>query len=814
MLSPYRVLDLSDERGQLAGATLAALGADVVLVEPSEGSRSRRLPPLAGGAGPSLRHWALNRGKRSVVLDVEGSAEAKATLLGLARHADVLIDTEPGGVLSVAGITHDDLLAANPRLVHATITPFGLDGPKAAWPAADLTVWAASMALLVTGDEDRPPVRMSLPQAFLHASSEAATAIVVALLERATSGRGQRLDVSAQAACLLATQSQVLAAPFGVPEPSRSSGGLWVGPLHLQMAWPCKDGQVGVTFLFGEAIGPFTRRLMQWVHEEGFCDEATRDKPWLEYAARLLDGTEPIDEFTRVKRVLGEFLATKTKAELLDAATSRRLLVAPMATLDDVVASDHLAQRGWWDTVVDPSISAEPFRAPGPFFRSSIAERRNLPPVVSAAAAGVAAEWGRQAIPQVLAATAVASEGSRPLPLTGLKVLDFMWVLAGPTITRVLADYGATVVRVESETRLDTARTVGPFLGGVGSPDRSGVSLNINAGKLGFAVDLAAPEARTVLDDLIHWADVITESFSPDVMRSLGLDHAAVRKINPDIVMLSTPLLGSSGPLAKFAGFGNLAAALGGFVDVTGWPDRPACGPFSAYTDYVAPRFATVSLLAAVDHLRRTGQGQHLEVAQMEACLHFLAPGLLEATVNGAAPSRSGNRDRHEAPHGVYRCAGDDRWVAIACTSDAEWQALCRVLHRPDLDTPELAQPAERHRRSTELDDAITAWTSVLDRDEAMRRCIESGVPAHAVHGSADCLADPQLQHQGHFVQIEHPVVGTVTIESARSHLHSTPAVVERAGPVIGQDVMAVLTDLLGYDDEQVAALFAADVLR
>ena len=206
----------------------------------------------------------------------------------------------------------------NPQLVTASITPFGATGPKAEWPATDLTVNAAACQLAISGDDDRAPVRTAVPQTFLHACADAAAGVLVALTERATSGLGQHVEISAQRSMMQATQSYALAVPLGGAAAQRAAGGVKTGGLDIKLLWPCKDGFASVTFLFGASIGPFTKRLMQWIYEEGYCDEATRDKDWLDYANLLYSGAEPIEEYDRLKRVIGDFCAVKTKAELLE----------------------------------------------------------------------------------------------------------------------------------------------------------------------------------------------------------------------------------------------------------------------------------------------------------------------------------------------------------------------------------------------------------------------------------------------------------------------------------------------------------------
>ena len=282
------------------------------------------------------------------------------------------------------------------------------------------------------------------------------------------------------------------------------------------------------------------------------------------------------------------------------------------------------------------------------------------------------------------------------LPLQDVKVLDLMWVMAGPMATRVLADYGATVIHVESTRHIDTVRTITPFHDGEPGVENSGLYETINAGKLGITLNLSHPEGRAVVLDLVRWADVVTESFSPKAMRAWGLDYDTLRHVKPDIIMISSCLMGQNGPLAQFAGFGNLAAAISGYSNITGWPDRPPAGPFLAYTDTVAPRFSAATILAALDYRRRTGMGQYIDQSQAESALHFMGPALLDYTVNGRTLDRMGNRDVHMAPHGVYACAGEDRWVAIAAVTPDHWQTLCEVIGQPQLAHD---HPLARHAR-------------------------------------------------------------------------------------------------------------------
>lgn len=279
--------------------------------------------------------------------------------------------------------------------------------------------------------------------------------------------------------------------------------------------------------------------------------------------------------------------------------------------------------------------------------------------------------------------------------------------------------------------------------------------------------------------------------------------------------MLSSCLMGQSGPLSMFAGFGNLAAAISGYYNITGWPDRLPAGPYLAYTDTVAPRFTVAAILAALDHRDRTGVGQYIDQSQAESALHFIAPALLDYTVNGRVQSRNGNRDPHMAPHGVYPAQGDDRWVAIAVANDEQWQTFCQIIQQPNIAGDErFASQQARLAHQDELDDIVAEWTKNQGEKEIEEVLQARGIPAHVVQNSPELSADPQLAHRGHFVEVPHEVHGTTTVEGSRFRLSRTPAKIERPGPMFGQHNQHILETILGYDSGRIAELAAAGVLE
>jgi crotonobetainyl-CoA:carnitine CoA-transferase CaiB-like acyl-CoA transferase len=793
---------------------LADLGAEVILVEPPGGSPSRSLGPFTDGhdgdAEHSLWFWSYNHGKRSIVLDLD-TAEGQDAVKELARGADVVIESDDPGAMSARGLGADDLLAVNPSLVYTSISPFGQTGPKADWRATDLTIVGAGMQLKLMGDEDRPPVRIPLDQAFLHASAEAAAGTMIALYERNRSGLGQHVDVSAQQAILQAVQSTSLSHLYNCPEGTRVSGGARLGPFKIRLRSEAADGYVSTTILFGEAIGPFGVRLFEWIHEEGMCDDADLEIDWLNFVEGMQTGRIPLDEYDRIQDVAEEFTKTKTKAELLQAALDKRLLIVPVATVADVVSSDQYQARDFWREIDVPALGRS-VTFPGPYAKLSSTPMAidGPPPAVGADTDAIVGAARTPSAPLVSADDGV--QGEKPGALSGLKVLDFMWVMAGPAATRVLADNGATVVRVESANRIETARTIQPFLNDEGGAENSGLYQNMNAGKLGITIDMSKPEAREIILDLVRWADVVCESFSPKAMQAWGLTYEDLKAVKPDIIVASSCLFGQTGPLSSLAGFGTMGASLSGFYTLTGWPDRDPAGCFGAYTDYISPRFLSTAILAAIDHRDRTGEGQYIDLSQAEASISFLAPAVLDYVVNGREADRPGNRHAGMAPHGVFPVAGDDLWITIACQDDAQWRSLVGLAgfdeSLADLDL------AKRKEREDELEHLIVDWTASQDGAELEAALQEAGIAAHRVQGSELLTNDPQLLHREHFVDVEHADHGSIHVEGSRFKLSRTPASITQGGPTLGQHTFDVLMGILEYDEDRIGEIAVAGVLE
>lgn len=400
-------------------------------------------------------------------------------------------------------------------------------------------------------------------------------------------------------------------------------------------------------------------------------------------------------------------------------------------------------------------------------------------------------------------------------PLEGLHILDFFWVAVGPMTTSYLAEYGATVVRIESKGRPEALRTAPP-LGGKGQGlNCSGYYANYNANKYGFGLNMRHPKAVDLVKRFVSWADVVTENFTPGTMEKWGLGYDDLRQIKPDIIYMSASMLGRGGPYSKQPGFGPVLASLSGMTGVTGWPDRDPTNPYGAYTDFIVPRFAVSALLAALDHRRRTGQGQHLDISQLETALHFMAPLVLDFASHGQQRQRIGNRHPAAAPHGAYACQGEDRWCAIACCTDAEWEALCRVMGNPAWTREErFATVLGRKTHEDDLDALVDAWTRDWDARDLMHTLQKAGVPAGVVQTTQELIEDAQLRHRGHFVYMDHPDVGRHPVQRSEFRLSRAPAEHRWPAPMLGQHTVQVCTEMFGMSEAEIAALVEENVLE
>jgi crotonobetainyl-CoA:carnitine CoA-transferase CaiB-like acyl-CoA transferase len=400
-------------------------------------------------------------------------------------------------------------------------------------------------------------------------------------------------------------------------------------------------------------------------------------------------------------------------------------------------------------------------------------------------------------------------------PLQGLNVLDFCWVAVGPMTTSYLAEYGATVVRIESKLRPEVLRSAPPFGGSGRGPNRSAYYANYNANKYGFGLNMAHPKAVDIVKRFVPWADLVTENFTPGTMEKWGLGYDDLCQLRPDIIMFSTSMLGRGGPYSRQPGFGPVLSSLSGMTGVTGWPDRAPTNPYGAYTDFIVPRFAIPTLIAALDYRRRTGRGQHLDFSQLETSLHFMAPPMLDCAMHGREPERAGNRHPAAAPHAAYPCQGEDRWCTIACLTDAHWQALCQVMGQPTwAQEARFATLLGRKAHEEALDDLLAHWTRNWEATALMQTLQQAGVPAGVVQTNQGVIEDPQLGYRGHFVYMEHVEMGRHPVQRSEFRLSRAPAEHHWPAPLLGQHTVQVCKDILQMSEDDICALLAEGVLQ
>ncbi len=396
----------------------------------------------------------------------------------------------------------------------------------------------------------------------------------------------------------------------------------------------------------------------------------------------------------------------------------------------------------------------------------------------------------------------------------GLKVLELGAGAAGPVTTRYFADHGATVVRIESARRPDFLRLVHFTKDNPHGLDGAPMFVLMNPNKKSVTINLTKPEGIEVVKRLVDWADLVSENFSPKAMAKWGLDYPSLRARKPDLVMVSSCLFGQTGPQRLYPGFGGQGSAISGFNHMAGWPDREAVGPYGTITDSLSPRFVALLIVGALLHRRRTGEGQYIDVSQIETGVYGLSEMMVRFAANGEVMERAGNRDEHAAPHGVYPCAGEDRWIALAVHSDEEWRLLRREMGNPHFgQDPRFDTLAGRREHADELDGYLGRFTAQHDAQELMVALQEAGIEAGAVQHFDELLSDPQLAHRGHFQRRSHVHLGELPFENYGIRLSESPPVIDTPGPNLGEHTEEVLCGMLGYAPEEISRMVTREIL-
>lgn len=394
--------------------------------------------------------------------------------------------------------------------------------------------------------------------------------------------------------------------------------------------------------------------------------------------------------------------------------------------------------------------------------------------------------------------------------LPDVRVIDFSMVWAGPLATSLLADLGAEVIKVESCRRPEVIRSGYLPDGEPGERpyNRGGYFHQLNRNKYGIALDLTYTAGIEIAKTLVKTADVVIENFTPRVMGGFGLDYESLRRIKPDIIMLSMPGFGRDGPYRDFLAYGNITEPMAGLADLTGYPDGPPMRAGLAYGDAVSAFHGAYAILLALHHRRRTGAGQHIDLAQRECLTRLVGKAILEYSFNRRVPRRQGNQHSSIAPHGCYRCKGEDAWITIAIATDDEWKAFRRVIGDPEWarDT-RFDDMVGRLKHQEEMNQMIEAWTRGLDHCEAMIILQNAGIAAGAVLSSAEIFADPQVLARDALLTIEHPEADARLHRGVPVRLSKTPGMVKMPAPCLGQHNREILQGLLGLSDEAIEKL-------
>ncbi|MFD3588080.1 CoA transferase [Streptomyces sp. NPDC058683] len=765
-----RVVELSSPFTRFAGRLLVGLGYEVVLVEPPEGDATRR--DLDGDA---FVHW--HAGKRSVV------PATPEDLRRLLAGADVLLDGSPSGAEALTdGLDH---------LVHVRVTPFGLVGPRTDWQGTDLVVAALGGMLAQVGDPDGPPLRLPEHQAEQLAGVNAAIAAVLGLRAR-RSGPGQLVDVSAQACVAAALEAGTLAYLHEDRVPPRPGR---VHPLVPHGLFRAADGYLG------GGLGGSPRMwdaLLDWLREEGAAADLTEP--------RWQDPVERKKHQEHVFKVVQDFVGTWPKAEFAERAQARKLPWAAVDLPHELPRNPQLEARGFFTRVRTEAGERTDLGFPFAFPEGRRVRELDVP--------GPGADQDLLGEHRPKPSAADPQDPVRPA-LHGIRVLDLTWVLAGPYCTKILADHGADVIKVESAGRPDPTRFA-PFMhlsrGPHTNPDTNGYFNEVNRNKRSIALDTRTGEGVAVLRDLIAHCDVLVENFSSTVMKKLGLGYEELRRINPDLVYVSMSGMGHTGPRNGWVSYADTVSASSGLTGLTGWGPGDVVGVIYGHGDIVAGLQAALATVAALEHRAATGRGQHVDLSQLEAIAAHMGTSLL----GGPQVEPSGNTHPRWSPQGVYRCLGADRWLAVSVRDDAEWAALCEVIGRPGLATDERTRTAEARRHAVPLvDAALEEWTRTMPADLAAEALQAHGVPAGAVQDGRELVEhDPQLRARGFYVRKEHPVAGAFLHEGVPIRLTRTPGAIRTAAPVLGADTDAVLSEVAGFPAERVRELREAGVLR
>jgi len=792
-LAGLRVVDLADEKGELCGRLLADLGADVLRVEPPAGARSRRLPPVHAGA--SLGFAFRNAGKRGATVDLE-TAGGRARLHEWLAAADVLLESFAPVERERLALDPGDVLARHPHLVFASLSDFGSRGPYRDWVATDDVLDAMGGMVFKAGIPTKPPL---IPPAAIGvdvASFTAAYAVLLALWQRRVSGAGQHIDFSTLLGISQTTDwsfcnaSILRNGSFPINEVRNGSG-----PVYTIYA--CKGGWVRLIVLSPRQW----RAMWEWLGKP----EAFSDPHWETFIGRLQNA----DVLTKLYE---EHFANLGMEEVSEEAQRRGIVCTPVLRPDEVLNNVHLRARGTFvELPVAPGVN-------GPFASGFLevdgvrqGPARGAPELgVDESAAFLAGAGERPAPKTGPSVRTHAVPGAAPAaPLAGIRVLDLGIGGVGVEAGRLLAEYGAEVIKVETRTYPDFMRTV---TGGWTSPSFASSSRS----KQSFGVNVKQPEGLAALRKLIAQADVIIENSATGTLDDMGIGWQTIQELNPRAILVSSQLMGSRGPWASWIGYGPSTQPVGGLVHLWNYDDQEApAGSASIFPDHLVGRICALGALAALLRRERTGRGSHVEAAQIEAVTGMLGELLLKAGLEPGSVAPRGNASERGAPWGAYPCEGTQQWIVITVRDDADWRSLRAAMGEPAW-ARDAAYDAATGRLAARdaLDAKLAEWTRTQPKRDLAALLQRHGVPAGPVFTGTDMLDDPHYQAWRYAREVEVEGLGRFSLEGPCWSASAMADGDVRPAPRLGQHTREIARRLLGLSDAEIERLVAAGALE
>jgi len=813
LLAGVRVVEIAGSVGAAyCGRLLAGLGADVTLVEPPEGNPLRRLGPFPHGRRDpelSAAHLHFHAAKRSVVLDDREQTD-RERLLALVAASDVVLHSMTEAEARDLGLDSPALRAANGTIVDVAVTPWGRTGPYAARPGNELTAEALCGFASIHGEPPLEPLKLPGWQYECCAGTYAATGAIAALLE----GRARSVDVSTLEAgiCFIESRLSGFAYNGEIPHRQLASTERWY-PLNI---FPTADGAVVLAFYHARDWENLVLAL---------------DDDALRHDERFRTNRGRVKHRAELDAVLGPLLRSRTTRAIFEATLDLRSAVGMVMDARTLRDDPHLRERKAIADVAHPR--AGRYAMPGAPFITSEGAWHAAPAPTLGQHSGDAGPLSRARVASRRPGSVAVSNDERPttgaqafLPLAGIRVLDLTTAWAGPSATRVLGLLGADVIKIESCTHYDGWR--GPALPpppGIGAYadndpgdrpyDRTPLFGTANRNKRAIALDLASERGLAVFFRLVAKSDVVLSNFSARVLPNLGLDHARLASVRPDIISLSMPGYGATGPYANGTAYGNTNEAMSGMSSRFGYPDGPpqithdlTCG------DPVAGAHAAVAVLAALAYRRRSGRGMFIDLSQQETLLAQLGEGIVLHALDGTVLGREGSKAFAFAPHGYYPAKGPEQWIAIAAETDAQWRALCEVLEAPELSgDARFATLDARLANQRWLDTAITERTVLHDKRMLADDLAAAGVPAAPVLRFDELASDPQIAARGAFEEVDHAAAGRRSLPRLPLTVDGTPLRTRMATPLFAEHNRQVLSAVAGLTEDEIAALYDSGVV-